>query len=94
MKAENILITESGLIKISDFGLSSFIEPSSHLDFTLQMTGPNLNHTTCGTMNYIAPELIENNGYDGQIADIWSVGVILFYMLTGRKPFENRQRDI
>ena len=54
------------------------------------MTGPNLNHTTCGTMNYIAPELIKNNGYDGQIADIWSVGVILFYMLTGRKPFENQ----
>jgi 5'-AMP-activated protein kinase catalytic alpha subunit len=65
LKAENILITEEGLVKISDFGLSAFCEPYSNLDMTIQMTGPNLNHTTCGTMNYIAPELIKNHGYDG-----------------------------
>jgi len=47
-----------------------------------------LQHTTCGTLNFIAPEIIKNSGYDGAAADVWACGVILFCMLTGERPFD------
>ena len=81
LKPENILLDKDGTIKISDFGLSN-------LSWKFK-EGPNLLHTTCGTINYIAPEVIKNESYDGQKADIWSCGVILFYLLTGELPFED-----
>jgi len=81
LKPENILIDETGRVKISDFGLSVFCRKLHE--------GPNLMHTTCGTLNYIAPEIVKNTGYDGQLADIWACGVILFFMLTGRRPFDD-----
>ena len=71
------------MIKISDFGLSNLSRKFKE--------GPNLQHTTCGTINYIAPEVIKNTSYDGQKADIWSCGVILFLMLTGELPFEDNK---
>ena len=76
-------------MKISDFGLSDFFNDTNQDSQNL-----NLNHTDCGTINYIAPEIIKNKGYDGQKTDIWSCGVILFYMVTGRKPFDNDYRDL
>ena len=76
IKPENLLIDSNGDLKVSDFGLSSLFKDPVNLNLIMQ--------TPCGTVNYIAPEVIQNSGYDGHIADIWSAGVLLFVCCTGR----------
>lgn len=78
IKAENILIDKDDNIKLIDFGLSS-----CYLD-----TGKNLFTTTCGSPNYVAPEVLRRTGYT-QMSDIWSAGVVLYSMLAGRFPFND-----
>ncbi|XP_047320121.1 CBL-interacting protein kinase 2-like [Impatiens glandulifera] len=78
LKPENILLDENGDLKVSDFGLSALAESK------LQ---DGLLHTTCGTPAYVAPEVIGRKGYDGEKADVWSCGVILFVLLSGYLPF-------
>ncbi|CAI9087256.1 OLC1v1021283C1 [Oldenlandia corymbosa var. corymbosa] len=80
LKPENLLLDEFGNLKVSDFGLSALHE-SRRTDGLL--------HTTCGTPAYVAPEVINKRGYDGEKADIWSCGVILFVLLAGYLPFHN-----
>ncbi|KAG2647688.1 CBL-interacting protein kinase 3-like isoform X1 [Panicum virgatum] len=80
LKLENLLLDIAGNIKISDFGLSAISD---------QVKNDGLLHTTCGTPNYVAPEVIDDKGYDGAIADLWSCGVILFVLLAGHLPFED-----
>ncbi|XP_071718013.1 CBL-interacting protein kinase 18-like [Rutidosis leptorrhynchoides] len=78
LKPENLLLDEDDNLKVSDFGLSAFAE-SRRQDGLL--------HTTCGTPAYVAPEVITRKGYDGDKADVWSCGVILFVLLAGYLPF-------
>nr|CAB3459030.1 unnamed protein product [Digitaria exilis] len=77
---ENLLLDMAGNLKISDFGLSAISD---------QVKNDGLLHTTCGTPNYVAPEVIDDKGYDGALADLWSCGVILFVLLAGYLPFED-----
>lgn len=79
LKPENLLLDASGVLKVSDFGLSALPQ---------QVREDGLLHTTCGTPNYVAPEVINNKGYDGAKADLWSCGVILFVLMAGYLPFE------
>ncbi|XP_062190623.1 CBL-interacting protein kinase 21 [Phragmites australis] len=81
LKPENVLVDAKGNIKVSDFGLSA-LPQNQRKDGLL--------HTTCGSPNYIAPEVLLNRGYDGSMSDIWSCGVILYVMLTGNLPFDDQ----
>ncbi|EXB39520.1 CBL-interacting serine/threonine-protein kinase 23 [Morus notabilis] len=77
---ENLLLDAGGTLKVSDFGLSALPQ---------QVREDGLLHTTCGTPNYVAPEVINNKGYDGAKADLWSCGVILYVLMAGFLPFED-----
>jgi len=85
LKPENILYAtkaHDSAIKISDFGLSKFIRPSEKLIMT----------QACGTPSYVAPEVIARKpgGYDNK-CDLWSVGVILYVLLSGYPPFYGKK---
>ena len=74
IKPENLIITKQGYLKIADFGLSKYL-PGHAKTFTL-----------CGTPEYLAPEIILGRGYDTSV-DWWSVGILIYEMLTKVPPF-------
>lgn len=85
LKPENLLLDTEGNTKISDFGFSTLNIGDADGDGNARAE---LLHTTCGTPNYVAPEVLGKDGYDGKKADIWSMGVILYVLLAGYLPFD------
>lgn len=82
LKLENLLLDKDGHIKIADFGLCKE-------DITYGRT----TKTFCGTPEYLAPEVLEDNDY-GRAVDWWGVGVVMYEMMCGRLPFYNRDHEV
>ena len=79
---ENLLLDHDGHIKIADFGLCKE-----------DMKFGNTTKTFCGTPEYLAPEVLEDNDY-GVAVDWWGVGVVMYEMMCGRLPFYNHDHEV
>ena len=76
IKLDNILLDGENIVKICDFGVSRVVKKGVIIN------------EQCGTPAYIAPEIIKDKGYEGCTADLWSMGVLLYAMVTGTVPFK------
>ena len=84
LKPENLLLTHEHILKIIDFGLSNYFKNSQ----------VQLLETPCGSPCYASPEMLSGNNYDGFKIDIWATGIILFAMLCGFLPFDDKDNNV
>ncbi|SCV02992.1 LANO_0G01486g1_1 [Lachancea nothofagi CBS 11611] len=82
LKPENLLLDHKFNIKIADFGMAALESKDKLLE------------TSCGSPHYAAPEIVSGLPYHGFESDVWSCGVILFALLTGRLPFDEEDGNI
>ncbi|KAI8477753.1 RAC-gamma serine/threonine-protein kinase [Branchiostoma belcheri] len=82
LKLENLMLDKDGHIKITDFGLC---KEDMRFDSTTK--------TFCGTPEYLAPEVLEDNDY-GRPVDWWGLGVVMYEMMCGRLPFYNKDHEV
>jgi serine/threonine protein kinase len=80
IKPENVLLDTDRHVKLADFGWSNVLQAASK------------RKTFCGTLDYLAPEMIRGEGHDESL-DMWSMGVLLYEMACGRSPFGAKTQD-
>ena len=76
IKPENLLLSDGDVLKISDFGMATVFRHKGR---------ERLLERRCGTLPYLAPEVLVRKQYNAEPADIWSCGMVLLAMLTGGK---------
>lgn len=81
LKLGNIFLDKEMNVKVGDFGLAAVVERGRR------------RYTVCGTPNYISPELLNSPHAHDQSVDIWALGIIIYSMLVGRPPFQDREVD-
>lgn len=77
LKLENIFLGSHDNVKVGDFGLCR------------ELRAGELMTTSCGSLRYAAPEVINGKCYSGELADVWSCGIILFTLISGYHPFDD-----
>lgn len=82
IKPENLLLDSRFQLKVADFGLAA-----------MRDSADDLLKTECGTRSYMAPEVLARRKYDGKKSDCWSIGVVLFILLSGNPPFQIAKAD-
>ena len=87
LKPENLLLTKSHILKIIDFGLSNYFNEDN-------IKNKKLLSTPCGSPCYASPEMVAGKKYNGFKIDVWSTGIILYAMLCGYLPFEDKDNDL
>jgi serine/threonine protein kinase len=80
IKPENIMITDDGVLKLTDFGLSKRCSKDEFCE------------TYCGTTDYLAPEIVNERSYN-YLVDNWALGVLLYEMLYGNAPFYHDKKS-
>lgn len=80
IKPENLLLGSDDELKIADFGWAVYNADKKRMTF-------------CGTMEYLAPEMVNNDTHDTSI-DLWCLGILTYEFLTGKTPFESKNRNM
>ncbi|OHT02504.1 CAMK family protein kinase [Tritrichomonas foetus] len=81
LKLQNFLLGDDNILKVADFGLSAQLEDDDDKRMTI-----------CGTPGYLSPEVIDHQDGQTYSVDIWATGVCTFLMLTGRQPFQSKDK--